>query len=386
MKSYLISLLMLSVMLVACSHDDGDSLTTQNVETALDFSAVVTDHTRGASINNQALTQIGRFRVWAWRQATGGDEEPMISDFNSNPLYGVDVTYSALLGRWRTAERYYWPSVDYRVDFYAACPPYDEVFDPDTKSFPDVTVSGNEDIIFATYSGQRQKGELEDVKNVPIEFKHALAQVAFSAKLSSQSPFQTTFLWTIEVGQITIHNVKSKGVFKYPKPSDNTQSYGWTPAAVYADYTLASASTGAVIVSSTTDAVALTSATDVTMLMPQTLTAWIPAWEDATNGTTITDNNNAADKGCYLDIQVRIKDQDGNYVLGASDFVHVYTPFAAIWTLNTRYRYTLIFGAGYDDQGNPFVQPVGIEATIEPWQTDNTSERTGTANHTKNTN
>ena len=372
-KHLLTTALTMTVMLAACTSDDAGTKVTGTTDASLDFTVEV-GNTRGASIDTDGLQQIGRFRVWAWRQATGGDEEPMISDFNSSPLYGVDVTYSALLQRWRTAERYYWPSTDYRVDFYAAVPPYDEVFDPKTKSLPDVTVSGNDDIIFATYSGQRKKGELEDVKNVPLEFKHALAQVAFSAKLSSTSPFQTTFLWTIEVGQITIHNVKSKGKFTYPKPSDNTQPGGWTPVspAVYADYTLASASTGAVTVSSTTDAVALTSATDVTMLMPQTLTAWIPAWEDATNGTTIADNNNAA-KGSYLDIQVRIKDHDGNYVLGASDYVHVYTPFAATWTLNTRYRYTLIFGAGYDAQGHPVIQTIGIEAAITPWETEEVS-------------
>ena len=42
-------------------------------------------------------------------------------------------------------------------------------------------------------------------------------------------------------------------------------------------------------------------------------------------------------------------------------------PFGASWQPGNRYVYTLIFGGGYDENGNPILTPINFEADVEGW-------------------
>ena len=45
----------------------------------------------------------------------------------------------------------------------------------------------------------------------------------------------------------------------------------------------------------------------------------------------------------------------------------LYVPFGTSWEPGKRHIYTLIFGGGYDNQGNLFLMPINFEATVEGW-------------------
>lgn len=358
------------LLTIGCGSDDGMTVT-DNSGKALTFTVAADDMTR--SVADGTLTADETFRVFATEQQGSGTKSVFIPDDGSNNIvsYGLvipdaewNTTYYGLTG-WHTAQPYYYAE-DKTYHFYAVWPVTAPIITPsadlNTISLTYTTnANADEDLLYAVTANQTQIAT-----SVPLTFHHALAQVTFKGKLSAQ--FQT-FGWTVEVGSITIHNVNTTGTFTYPASSSGTSTGNWTSATtpVLANYTLTPATTGGITVNSTAEAVALTSATDVTMLMPQTLTAWTPASE--TGGTTI-ETNDSNDKFCYLSIQLRIKDKDGNYVVGSSATYHtVYAPFSGTWAHNRCYRYTLTFGGGYDAQGNPVIQTIGIEAAITPWNT-----------------
>lgn len=51
------------------------------------------------------------------------------------------------------------------------------------------------------------------------------------------------------------------------------------------------------------------------------------------------------------------------------EYKTVYVPFdnATGWEPGKRYIYTLIFGGGYDDQGEPILSPITFDAATADW-------------------
>lgn len=91
------------------------------------------------------------------------------------------------------------------------------------------------------------------------------------------------------------------------------------------------------------------------LFVPQKLTKWDVS-------STI-----ATAKQSYLMITCKIK-QGGAYLFGSdSEYKDLYVPFEADWQPGKRYIYTLIFGGGYDADGNPILQPINFEAKAEDW-------------------
>ena len=68
--------------------------------------------------------------------------------------------------------------------------------------------------------------------------------------------------------------------------------------------------------------------------------------------------------------------QKGQYVIGTeSSYQTIYVPFTNVdatattgWEPGKRYIYTLIFGGGYDKNGNPILTPITFEPTVEDWK------------------
>ena len=48
----------------------------------------------------------------------------------------------------------------------------------------------------------------------------------------------------------------------------------------------------------------------------------------------------------------------------------LYVPFGADWQPGKRYIYTLIFGGGYDENGNPILTPIQFDAETTEWVDD----------------
>lgn len=96
--------------------------------------------------------------------------------------------------------------------------------------------------------------------------------------------------------------------------------------------------------------------------IPQELTAWKVS-ETATKSKLEADNA----KQCYLEIACKIR-QSGAYLLGsASEYKTIYVPFGDTWEQGKRHIYTLIFGGGYDDQGEAVLNPIQFDAETTGW-------------------
>ena len=70
----------------------------------------------------------------------------------------------------------------------------------------------------------------------------------------------------------------------------------------------------------------------------------------------------------YLKITCKIK-QSGAYLFGSdSEYKDLFVPFGADWQPGKRYIYTLIFGGGYNAQGQAILQPINFEAKVDTWK------------------
>ena len=94
------------------------------------------------------------------------------------------------------------------------------------------------------------------------------------------------------------------------------------------------------------------------LFIPQKLTEWdLKGNIDAT----------ATAKQSYLKITCKIK-QSGAYLFGGdTTFDELYVPFGADWQPGKRYIYTLIFGGGYNAQGQAILQPINFKAEVGKW-------------------
>ena len=91
-------------------------------------------------------------------------------------------------------------------------------------------------------------------------------------------------------------------------------------------------------------------------------------WVVADDTKTIDNAKNAGQS--YLEISCKIQ-QAGVYLYGSADeYKTIYVPFEASWEPGKRYIYTMIFGGGYDENGDEILKPIEFEAETEDWVDD----------------
>ena len=283
---------------------------------------------------------------------------------------GVNIVYNN--GKWdykNASDLRYWPTG--ALDFYA--------FNPGTVSedmmmnymweasgtvqkisytcideYGANTGHANYDVMYAM-----AKGQTKDMNNgiVKFNFKHILSQVVFKAKTQYDN-------MQVDINMIKIHNVKMGGFFTLPATADGTGSWS-DPADLPSDVSGLGKFTVVKDVNITvkSNTIATDISTTTPMLnRPQELTAWKVS-ETATKSKLEADNA----KQCYLEIACKIR-QSGAYLLGsASEYKTIYVPFGDTWEQGKRHIYTLIFGGGYDDQGEAVLNPIQFDAETTGW-------------------
>lgn len=283
---------------------------------------------------------------------------------------GVKIVYKN--GKWdydNASDLRYWPTE--ALDFYA--------FNPGTVSedmmvFYSWEASGtvqkisytcideygantghaNYDVMYAIAKGQEK-----DMNNgiVKFNFKHILSQVVFKAKTEYDN-------MQVDINMIKIHNVKMGGFFTLPATADGTGSWS-DPADLPSEVSGLGKFTVVKDVNITvkSNTIATDISTTTPMLnRPQELTAWKVS-ETATKSKLEADNA----KQCYLEIACKIR-QSGAYLLGsASEYKTIYVPFGDTWVAGKRHIYTLIFGGGYNDQGEAVLNPIQFDAETTDW-------------------
>ena len=216
------------------------------------------------------------------------------------------------------------------------------------------TTHANYDVMYAM-----AKGQTKDMNNgiVKFNFKHILSQVVFKAKTQYDN-------MQVDINMIKIHNVKMGGFFTLPATADGTGSWS-DPADLPSEVSGLGKFTVVKDVNITvkSNTIATDISTTTPMLnRPQELTAWKVS-ETATKSKLEADNA----KQCYLEIACKIR-QSGAYLLGsASEYKTIYVPFGDTWEQGKRHIYTLIFGGGYDDQGEAVLNPIQFDAETTGW-------------------
>lgn len=283
---------------------------------------------------------------------------------------GVNIVYNN--GKWdykNASDLRYWPTG--ALDFYA--------FNPGTVSedmmmnymweasgtvqkisytcideYGANTGHANYDVMYAM-----AKGQTKDMNNgiVKFNFKHILSQVVFKAKTQYDN-------MQVDINMIKIHNVKMGGSFTLPATADGTGSWS-DPADLPSEVSGLGKFTVVKDVNITvkSNTIATDISTTTPMLnRPQELTAWKVS-ETATKSKLEADNA----KQCYLEIACKIR-QSGAYLLGsASEYKTIYVPFGDTWVAGKRHIYTLIFGGGYNDQGEAVLNPIQFDAETTDW-------------------
>ena len=283
---------------------------------------------------------------------------------------GVNIVYNN--GKWdykNASDLRYWPTG--ALDFYA--------FNPGTVSedmmmnymweasgtvqkisytcideYGANTGHANYDVMYAIAKGQEK-----DMNNgiVKFNFKHILSQVVFKAKTEYDN-------MQVDINMIKIHNVKMGGFFTLPATADGTGSWS-DPADLPSEVSGLGKFTVVKDVNITvkSNTIATDISTTTPMLnRPQELTAWKVS-ETATKSKLEADNA----KQCYLEIACKIR-QSGAYLLGsASEYKTIYVPFGDTWVAGKRHIYTLIFGGGYNDQGEAVLNPIQFDAETTDW-------------------
>ena len=270
---------------------------------------------------------------------------------------------------------HYWPTE--ALDFYAVSPGsvsdgkegmhylwnfnhnsqkiYYTCFDEYNKEITDQDVHANHDVMYGIAKNQTKAMNGGVVK---FTFKHILSQVVFKAKTELAT-------MNVEINSIKIQNVKIHGVFTLPADAATipTTTNNWV-----ADNSPISLTTvimnAAIAVNSNSDVVDISSETPI-LTIPQTLTEWAVKVAD----TKKIENAKAAGQS-YLEISCKIQ-QSGVYLCGSADaYETIYVPFGASWEPGKRYIYTLIFGGGYDADGNAILKPIEFDAETTDWVDD----------------
>lgn len=206
----------------------------------------------------------------------------------------------------------------------------------------------NYDVMYAM-----AKGQTKDMNNgvVKFNFKHILSQVVFKAKTQYDN-------MQVDIDMIKIHNFKFAGVFTLPATAEETGS--WSSSDLAFPHAFTVVKNANITVNSNTAATDISTNTPM-LNIPQTLTAWTVS---APNKSKLEADNA---KQCYLEISCKIR-QSGAYLLGsASEYKTIYVPFGDTWVAGKRHIYTLIFGGGYDDQGEAVLNPIRFDAETTGW-------------------
>ena len=278
---------------------------------------------------------------------------------------GVNIVYKDNKWDYKNAgDLRYWPTEP--LDFYAFNPgTVDEAMQwsymwEATKDTQKITYScsdeygsginahENYDVMYAI-----AKGQTKDKNNgvVKFNFKHILSQVVFKAKTQYDN-------MQVDIDVIKIHNFKFAGAFTLPAAADGTGS--WSSSDLAFPHAFTVVKNANITVNSNTEATDITTNTPM-LNIPQELTAW------TVSGASKTKKGADDAKQCYLEIACKIR-QSGAYLLGsASEYKTIYVPFGDTWEQGKRYIYTLIFGGGYDDQGEAVLNPIQFNAETTEW-------------------
>lgn len=363
----ILAVAVVATVFASCSNEEELANVGKSESNAIRFAGISgLSDTRTTPIGTHNLTSTN-FDVMAFMSSDnalfmGGKHEAGHSD------QGVKIVYKTSAWNYEDPDKVaYWPTSG-DVDFYAVSPAitndlvlnhyfgYDMTSAAKTISYTTVdeydSKGTNHDVMYAVTKGRNKKNN--GTMPVQMNFKHILSQVVFKAKTTSS-------ILEVDVENVKIHNFVHSGKFTLPAGEPAMSDWKLSPAAKGA-YTV---KLNAANVKTKNAVVNLSDMNSPLMLIPQKLTKW--STYSAGRAVSILEAGKA--KECYLEISMKLKQNDSYLIGSAAEYKTVYVPFdnPTGWEPGKRYIYTLIFGGGYDDQGEPILSPITFNAATADW-------------------
>lgn len=356
-----------ATVFASCSNEEELANVGKSESNAIRFAGISgLSDTRTTPIDTHNLTSTN-FDVMAFMSSDnalfmGGKHVTGASD------HGVKIVYKTSAWDYDDPDKVaYWPTSG-DVDFYAVSPAMtDDLFHHGfaydmTSAAKTITYATadeynstvtNHDVMYAVTKGRNKVNN--GATAVQMNFKHILSQVVFKAKTASS-------ILEVDVKSVKIHNFVHSGTFTLP--ADEPAMSNWSTSTDEA-VSIATVKLNAANVKTNNAVVNLSDMNSPLMMIPQKLTKWSTYSAGAAVSKLEADNK----KECYLEISMKLKQNDSYLIGSAAAYTTVYVPFdnATGWEPGKRYIYTLIFGGGYDDQGEPILSPIKFEAATADW-------------------
>lgn len=355
-----------ATVFASCSNEEELANVGKSESNAIRFAGISgLSDTRTTPIGTHNLTSTN-FDVMAFMSSDnalfmGGKHEAGHSD------QGVKIVYKTSAWDYDDPDKVaYWPTSG-DVDFYAVSPAitddlvhqgfaYDMTSTAKTITYATVdeynSTGTNHDVMYAVTKGRNKENNGKTA--VQMKFKHILSQVVFKAKTTSS-------ILEVDVKSVKIHNFVHGGTFKLPAGEPAMSDWSPSPVAEGA-YTVKLNAANVVTNNAVVD---LSDMNSPLMMIPQKLTKW----STYSAGTAVSKRDADIKKECYLEILMKLKQNDSYLIGSAAEYKTVYVPFdnGTGWEPGKRYIYTLIFGGGYDDNGEPILSPITFNAVTTNW-------------------
>jgi hypothetical protein len=377
--------------MTSCSNDDEvPGGQTNNVDTNKITYNVAGSALSRAATNYDAANLPDSFYAWAYYNDGSSDYTYFEAD---------EVALAANGTGYLGTGTQYWPD-NYALNVYALAGTNENfswtktvgsntIINPNFSYTVDTDAANQKDILYAEAVNQTKAANQQS--GITLNFRHAMSQIAFRAKVKHQS-------LKVEITEIAIHNVNSTGVFTFPVYSGTkysttpqvtdtyttdsnsigewaNRSYDSTNGNSYALSFDANNATPTVLAAG--DSIA---ADDVMMLIPDNYIN--RAW----TGETATTGTNWKAGYVYFTIKCKITQTGGkNIATGeakdielwntATSGKQVYVPANVSWEQGRKYTYTFIFdndGTGGkdgdgDDPTKPVLFKVTYNTTVDNW-------------------
>lgn len=370
-KVILMTACIAAVLLSGCSDNElasvGDGIGT-STQSAIGFHVVGNQaETRVTPITPSNITD-HQFNVYAF---TNDGKVFMGTNDTEREHNGVTISYKkeSESGKWdytKSSDLRYWPEST-PLNFYAVSPTEPPHFfswqisnekkeiqyasnDEYNVSSPDDPVYPYVDVMYAIATGQ---GKTTNSGTVKLQFHHITSQIVFKAKTELDN-------MSVKIQSIKLYNFKTSGSFTIPTSDTDISKDNWSlNKLLYATNGFTVVKDKSIDVSSTG-----TDISDAPMLLiPQKLEPW-----NTSHRIEVANNN----KEGYLAITCQIKQNGVDLFDSAAENKTLYVPFGAIWEPGKRYTYTLIFGGGYNAQGQAILQPINFTTDVKAWGEDAT--------------